>query len=166
MSSTDVNLKEAFSGESQASRKYMAFAAKAEQEGYVQAARLFRAAAEAETVHASNHLKAMNAINTTKENLREAIAGETHEFKDMYPEMIEAAKADQNKAALRSFKFAMDVEESHAKLYHEMMENLDASKTKDVPYFVCPVCGLTVEANAPDVCPVCGAKGRMFKKIM
>src|SRR4030067_780569 len=107
---SEENLKEAFAGESQANRKYLAFAKKADEEGYSQVARLFRAAAEAETVHAHNHLRVLNGIKSTKENLQEPIAGETHEFKTMYPQMIEGAKAEGQKAAERSFNFANQVE--------------------------------------------------------
>ncbi|HOT07463.1 MAG: Rubrerythrin [Methanosaeta sp. PtaB.Bin039] len=164
MSKTEEHLIEAFAGESQANRKYLAFAEKADAEGYAQAARLFRAAAEAETVHAMNHLKALKAIKSTKENLREAIAGETHEFKEMYPVMIEAARASGDKAAERSFRYANEVEIVHAKLYHAAMEALEASK-EEFLYYVCPVCGLTAEKEPPEVCPVCKAKGSMFKKV-
>src|SRR5512145_2561980 len=109
MSKTEENLKDAFAGESQANRKYLAFAAKADQEGYKQAAKLFRAAAEAETVHAHNHLRELKGIKSTKENLMEAVAGETHEFKSMYPEMIEEAKQSGNQSALRSFQLANEI---------------------------------------------------------
>lgn len=161
---TEDFLNEAFAGESQANRKYTAFAAQAEKEGYPQAARLFRAAAEAEAVHAANHLRALKAIKTTKENLREAIAGETHEFKEMYPEMIETAGSEGAKDAERSFKYANAVEEHHARLYHDLLEELEAKK-ESYPYFVCPVCGMTVGSEAPERCPVCGVKGSMFKRI-
>ena len=114
MSKSEQNLRDAFAGESQANRKYLAFAKKADQEGHTQAAKLFRAAAEAETVHAHSHLRTLKGINSTAENLKEAIAGETHEFKSMYPEMIADAKAEDNKAALRSFNYANDVEKVHA----------------------------------------------------
>lgn len=164
MTKTDDSLREAFAGESQANRKYSAFAVKADQEGYNQAAKLFRAAAEAEAVHAANHLRALKAIRTTKENISEAIAGETHEFKDMYPEMIAVAKGDGNSDAERSFNYANAVEEYHARLYQDMLEGLDSQK-EPFPYYVCPVCGMTVEREAPDKCPVCGVKGSMFKKI-
>ena len=164
MTRTEDFLMEAFAGESQANRKYTAFAAQADREGFAQAARLFRAAAEAEAVHAANHLRALKAIKTSRENLRESIAGETHEFKDMYPEMIATAKAEGAKDAERSFNYANAVEEYHARLYHDMLEGLEAKK-ESYPYFVCPVCGMTVEKEAPDTCPVCGAKGSMFKKI-
>jgi rubrerythrin len=164
MSKTEDALKEAFAGESQANRKYLAFAIKADQEGFAQAARLFRAAAEAETVHAHNHLRVLKGIRSTKENLKEAIDGEIHEFKNMYPEMIEKAKAEGNKEAERSFNFANEVEKIHARLYQLMFDNLE--KAKDTyDYYVCPVCGYTAEKEAPETCPVCGAKSKMFKKV-
>jgi rubrerythrin len=165
MTKTEDALKEAFAGESQANRKYTAFAVQAENDGFSQAARLFRAAAEAEAVHAANHLKALKAIRATKENLREAIAGETHEFKEMYPEMIQTAKAEGVKDAERTLSYANAVEEYHARLYHDMLEGLEKSRQEDYPYFVCPVCGMTVEKEPPEKCPVCGVKGSMFRKI-
>ena len=164
MSKTEIFLKEAFAGESQANRKYLAFAAKADQEGFPQAARLFRAAAEAETVHAHSHLRALNGIRSTKENVQEAIAGETHEFKKMYPEMIETAKAEGQKVAERSFSFANSVEKVHAQLYQSILDVLGKSQ-ENYPYYVCPVCGFTAEKAAPGICPVCGTKGEMFKRI-
>ncbi len=164
MSKTEGFLKEAFAGESQANRKYLAFAAKADQEGFQQVARLFRAAAEAETIHAHNHLRALNGIRGTKENLLEAVAGETHEFKKMYPEMIETAKAEGQKVAERSFSFANSVEKVHAELYQKLFDGLGKPQENYV-YYVCPVCGFTAEKEAPGVCPVCGTSGKMFKKI-
>jgi rubrerythrin len=164
MSKTESFLKEAFAGESQANRKYLAFAAKTDQEGFPQVARLFRAAAEAETVHAHSHLRALNGIHSTKENLGEAISGETHEFKTMYPEMIEAAKAEAQKVAERSFSYANSVEKVHAELYQKLLDGLGKSQ-ENYSYYVCPVCGYTAEKQAPGTCPVCGAKGEMFKKI-
>jgi len=164
MAKTEQFLREAFAGESQANRKYLAFAAKAEQEGYPQAARLFRAAAEAETVHAHAHLRALNDIHSTRENLEEAVKGETHEFKEMYPEMIEAAKAEGQKAAERSFDYANSVEKVHAQLYQNLLDTLGKT-TESYPYYVCPVCGYTAEREAPGTCPVCGAKGQAFKKV-
>ena len=164
MAKTENYLKEAFAGESQANRKYLAFAVKADQEGFPQAARLFRAAAEAETVHAHAHLRVLKGIRSTKENLQEAIAGETHEFRKMYPEMIEAAKAEGEKAAERSFAYANDVEKIHAGLYQKMLDTLGSSQ-ESYSYYVCPVCGFTAEKEAPGVCPVCGAKGELFKKV-
>lgn len=164
MSKTIDNLKEAFAGESQANRKYLAFAAQADKEGCHQAARLFRAAAEAETVHAHNHLRALKGIRSTRENLEEAVAGETHEFTEMYPGMIDAARAEGNKEAERTFVFADEVEKIHAALYKEAMAKLGTTEESS-PYYVCPVCGFTVEEEAPEKCPVCGAKGSLFKKI-
>jgi len=164
MGKTIDNMKEAFAGESQANRRYLAFAIAADEEGYPQIARLFRAAAEAETVHAFNHLMALNGVKSAKENLEEAISGETHEFKVMYPEMIEAAKAEGHKEALQSFNYANQVEKVHANLYEAALESLD-KETEEYPYYVCPVCGYTAEVDPPSACPVCGTPGRMFKKI-
>ena len=163
MSKTEQNLKDAFAGESQANRKYLAFAKKADQEGYKQVARLFRAAAEAETVHAHAHLRTLKGIGSTAENLKAAIAGETHEFKSMYPEMIEDARAEDNKAALRSFEYANAVEKVHANLYQKALEKMD--KLEEADYYVCSVCGYTCEDEAPDECPVCKAKKKAFFKV-
>ncbi len=157
------NLKDAFAGESQANRKYLAFAKKADEEGLNQVAKLFRAAAAAETVHAHKHLKTMGGIHSTKENLQEAIEGETHEFAEMYPGMIEEAKKEGNKQALQSFEFANKVESIHASLYQKALDNLENNEPVD--YYVCQVCGNTVENDAPDRCPICGATKPMFTKI-
>ena len=164
MSKSEDALREAFAGESQANRKYLAFAVMAEQEGYSQAARLFRAAAEAETVHAHNHLRALKGIRSTRENLGEAVAGEIHEFKSMYPAMIATARAEGNKGAESSFQYANEVEQIHARLYEAMLAGLGTT-SEVYPYYVCPVCGYTAEKAPPEVCPVCGAKGKMFRKI-
>ncbi len=164
MSKSEESLKAAFAGESQANRKYLAYAAKADQEGYPQVARMFRAAAEAETVHAHNHLRALKGIQSTKENLGDAISGETHEFKSMYPEMIKAAKGEGNKEAERTFNYANEVEKIHAQLYQKLLGTLGSSQ-ESYPYYVCPVCGYTAEKEAPGVCPVCGTKGGMFKRV-
>ena len=164
MSKTEVALREAFAGESQANRKYLAFAAKADQEGFPQAARLFRAAADAETIHAHSHLRALKGVRSTRENLEEAVAGETHEFQSMYPGMIESARTEGNKEAERSFHFANEVEKVHAALYQKLLKSLGESG-ETYPYYVCPVCGYTAEREAPETCPVCGAKGKMFRKI-
>lgn len=163
MSKTEEHLKEAFTGESQANRKYLAFAAKAEQEGHVAAARLFRAAAEAETVHAHAHLRVLGGVRDTAANLREAIGGETHEFQAMYPRMIADAEAEGNAEAARSFRFASAVEKVHAALYRETLENL--GKASDPHYWVCQVCGNTVEGEPPEACPICGAKRQAFRKV-
>jgi rubrerythrin len=163
MSTTEQNLWEAFAGESQANRKYLAFAQKAQREGYPQVAKLFRAAAEAETVHAHAHLRTLGAVKGTAENLKMAIAGETQEFKEMYPGMIETARQEGNKAAERSFDYANQVEKVHADLYQKALDNLDAAE--EVDYWVCNVCGYTCEEEPPENCPVCGAKAKVFFKV-
>jgi rubrerythrin len=162
MSKTENNLKEAFAGESQANRKYLAFAKKAEEEGYKQVAKLFRAAAEAETVHAHNHLRELGGIKSTKENLEQAITGESFEFQKMYPAMIEEAKQEGIKGAERSFTIANEVEKVHAGLYQKALDNLGKNEEHD--YYICKVCGYTAEGEAPDTCPVCGAKKVAFYK--
>jgi len=163
MSKTEKNLQDAFAGESPANRKYLAFAKKAEEDGYKQIAKLFRAAAEAETVHAINHLRAFDGIKSTKENLGTAIGGETYEFQIMYPQMIEDAKAEGNKRAEMTFNYANAVEKIHAELYKKALENL--GKNPEVDYYVCQVCGNTVEGEPPDKCPICGSPKKMFKKV-
>ena len=165
MSKTEQNLWAAFAGESQANRKYLAFAKQAEKEGHKRVAKLFRAAAEAETVHAHAHLGVLGGIKSTAENLKEAIAGETHEFKKMYPEMIEAAKAEGNKNADRSFSYANAVEKVHANLYQKALDSLGKGKEDDVTYWVCYVCGYTCENEPPEKCPVCGAAKKIFCKV-
>jgi rubrerythrin len=163
MSKSEQHLRDAFAGESQANRKYLAFGKKAEKEGYPQVAKLFRAAGAAETIHAHAHLRALGEIGNTVDNLKVAVAGETHEFKQMYPEMIKDAKEEGNKIAERSFTFANEVEKVHAELYQKALDNLDSLEEAD--YYVCSVCGMTVENEAPDTCPVCGAKASAFSKV-
>ncbi|PNX51871.1 MAG: rubrerythrin [Thermoplasmata archaeon M9B2D] len=163
MSKSSQNLNEAFAGESQANRKYLAFAKKAESEGFAQVAKLFRAAAEAETVHAHNHLRELGGIKGTKENLETAIGGETHEFQNMYPKMIKEAEEEGNESAKMSFNYANEVEKIHAALFEKAHKYF--SDLEKVDYYVCGVCGNTVENEAPDVCPICGAKKEMFKRI-
>ena len=162
-SKTEKHLLEAFAGESQANRRYLAFSKQAEKEGYHQVARLFRAAAEAETVHAHNHLRALGAVKTTAENLKEAISGETHEFKTMYPKMIEDAQQEGQKAAERSFVYANEVEKEHAALYEQALNG--PNKLEEVDYFVCSVCGYVSEKEPPGKCPVCGSKSTVFFKV-
>ena len=164
MSKTEKNLLEAFAGESQANRKYLAFAKQADKEGFPQAAKLFRAAAEAETVHAHAHLRTLGGVKSTAENLQSAIDGETHEFKKMYPAMIEEAKKEGNKAAERSFSYANEVEEVHAGLYQGMLDNLDSPADVEC-YYVCSVCGFTCENEPPEKCPVCKAVAKAFMKV-
>ena len=163
MSKTEQNLREAFAGESQANRRYLAFAKQAEKEGHPQVAKLFRAAAEAETVHAHTHLRTLGGVKSTAENLKEAIAGETHEFKSMYPAMIEDAKKAGDKAAERTFTYANEVEKVHANLYQKALDNL--GKLPEADYCVCSVCGYTCENEPPDRCPVCNAVKKAFFKV-
>ncbi len=166
MSQTERNLEEAFAGESQASRRYHFFADKAESEGHPQIARLFRAAVEAETVHARNHLTVMGGINSTAENLKGAISGEEYEFTKMYPAFIKQAKAEGNNRAEISFSHANAVEKIHHDLYQKALASLEAGKEpKAEPYFVCQVCGNTVAGEAPEKCPICGAPKSKFKRV-
>lgn len=163
MGKTEEHLKEAFAGESQANRRYLAFARQADKEGYPQVAKLFRAAAEAETVHALAHLRALGAVRSTAENLEEAIAGETHEFKRMYPAMITKSKEEGRKAAERSFSYANAVEEVHAGLYRKARDRMGDLEAVD--YAVCSVCGYTCEGEPPENCPVCNAGRKAFFKV-
>ena len=163
MSKTEKNLHEAFAGESQANRKYLAFAKKADQEGYPQVAKLFRAAAEAETVHVHTHLRNLNAIKSTEENLKDAIAGESHEFKEMYPQMITDAREEGETKAEHGFLFANQVEKVHADLYQKALDSL--GQEVEVDYHVCSVCGYTVENEVPDKCPICGAPAKAFFQV-
>lgn len=162
MTTTMKNLKEAFAGESQANRKYLAFAAKAEKEGFANVARLFRTAAEAETIHALGHLEAMGGIGSTADNLQAAIEGETYEYKEMYPPMIEQAAADGHKAR-RMFNFAARTEEIHARLYRQALEAVAQGKDmEEAEFYLCPVCGHIELGAPPDSCPVCGVKAEKF----
>lgn len=163
MTRTEQNLLDAFAGESQANRKYLAFAKQAEKEGFHQVAKLFRAAAEAETVHAHAHLKTLGKIQSTVENLKSAIEGETYEFKKMYPEMIAVAIEEGNKAAERSFTYANEVEKYHAELYQKALEKM--AGLEEVDYYVCSVCGYTCEKEPPEKCPVCNSNYRVFYKV-
>jgi rubrerythrin len=162
MSKTEKNLREAFAGESQANRKYLAFAKKAEEEGHKQVAKLFRAAAAAETIHAHNHLRALGVVKSTRDNLMDALSGESYEFRHMYPQMIADAGAESDDAALRSFTFANEVEKVHAALYQKALDSFGSNG--DTDYYVCSVCGYTAEGEAPDECPVCKSKKPAFKK--
>jgi len=166
MTKTEENLKAAFAGESQANRMYLAFAKKAEAEGLTQVAKLFKAAAEAETVHALNHLNVMGQVKSTAENLGTAVSGETYEFKSMYPQFIEDAKKDGNKKALQSFDYANKVEQIHANLYQKALNALKNNRElPKVEMQVCPVCGNTFEGTAPDICPICATLKEKFIKI-
>jgi rubrerythrin len=163
---SDENLQEAFGGESKANRRYLFFAEKADKEGFPGVARLFRAVAEAETIHARNHLNALDAIGTTKDNLTAASIGEHQEFTGMYPVFIELAKEERNDRADRSFTLANAVEKVHHGLFEAALKDIKEGRTPaDTVYYVCQVCGNTVAGAAPDRCSVCGAPGEMFKKV-
>jgi len=163
MTTTNDNLKEAFAGESQAFQKYTAFAQKAERDGFANIARLFRLTAQAEQIHAAGHLAALDGVGSTADNLQAAINGETHEADSMYPPMRAQAEAEGHKAK-RMFKYAVEAEEVHAKLYAEALAAVQAGKDLDVDFYLCPVCGYIEFGQAPEACPVCGAKGSKFIK--
>jgi rubrerythrin len=166
MPNTNENLQAAFAGESQASRKYLYFAEKADAAGQPQVARLFRAASEAETVHARNHLNAMKGIGSVEDNLKAAVSGEHAEFTEMYPGFITQAEAENNRAARVSFNWANKVEQIHHALYQKALQTVQAGSQPEIkPIYVCLKCGNTVEGDAPDVCPICGAAKAIFKKI-
>ena len=164
--STTENLKKAFAGESQANRKYLAFAKKADGEVLPQVAKLFRAAAQAETVHAHAHLRVMGGIRTTAENLQEAIEGEGHEFKNMYPGFLAEAEKEGNKPAAFSFKNALAVEEIHHCLYTEALDAVQSgSDLPETRIYLCPVCGNTVKGEVQDKCPVCSSPKDGFFEV-
>jgi len=165
MASTPDNLKEAFAGESQANRKYLAFAAKAEKEGLPNIARLFRTTAEAETIHAHAHLAAMGGVDSTVENLQAAAAGETYEFTQMYPPMLKQAEADGH-AAKRMFGYAVKAEAVHAACYKLALEAAQRGQDlSEARFYLCPVCGHIEFGNPPATCPTCGAKREKFVQV-
>ena len=163
MSTTEELLRTAFAGESQTNRRYLAFAAKADQEGFPQVARLFRGAAASETVHAHNYLKALRGVRSTKENLQEAISVETAAYKKRYPEMIKAAKEEGNEEAETYFRYALESERIHAQLMQKFLDTLDEPQ-EDVAYHICSGCGHTVEEEPPKACPVCGGPAGHYMK--
>jgi rubrerythrin len=165
MASTENNLKEAFAGESQANRKYLAFAKKAEQEGFANVARLFRTTAEAETIHALAHFAAMDGIQSTLENLQAAQGGETYEFTEMYPPMLQQAIADGHKAK-RMFAYAVKAEAVHARLYQLAIEAVEQGRDlTETNFYLCPVCGHIEMGKAPVICPICNVKGDQFVQV-
>lgn len=165
MSDTQKNLKEAFAGESQANRKYLAFAQKAEEDGFTNVARLFRTAAEAETLHAMGHLMAMGGIGSTLENLEAAVEGETYEYKEMYPPMLDTAQ-EENHSARRMFNYALKAEEVHAQLYAMALEAVRQGKDlSETSFYLCPVCGHIEMGTPPEACPICGAKKDRFTQV-
>lgn len=163
---TIENAETAYAGESQANRKYLAFSEKAAEEGYKNIATLFKAASEAEAIHAKKLLKVLNAIGTTQNNLQKSIEGETHEFMKMYPEFIKAAEAEKKTDAVLAFTYAMKAEQVHAKLYEKayslVKSGSDMGREK---IFLCPVCGNIELGKAPDRCPICGVFGKQFREI-
>lgn len=166
MSKSTENLEAAFAGESQANRKYLFFAEQADKEGHRQIARLFRAAAEAETVHARKHLTVLEGIRSTGDNLQAAISGEHHEFTEMYPEFIQKAEAEGESKARTSFNLANQVEKVHHGLFKAALDMLEKKQAlEDKTFYVCQVCGYTVEGEAPDKCPICGAPKEKFKPV-
>jgi rubrerythrin len=166
MSESEKNLAAAFAGESQANRKYLAFAKKADEEGHRGVAKLFRAAAAAETVHAHNHLEVLGGIKSTLENLKEAFEGEHYEFTSMYPEFLVKSKEEKATAATKTFHWANEVEKVHGDLYQNAINALEGGgKLEEKEYYLCPKCGYTIADAAPDRCPVCGAKKEEFVKV-
>ncbi len=162
---TEKNLKDAFAGESQAHMKYMVFADRAEREGLANVARLFRAASYSEQIHATNHLKALG-VGKTPENLEAALGGETFEITTMYPEYMQMAEQDDEKRALGSMHDANEAEKVHAALYARAKDAVAAgADAAVVAIFVCPVCGYTMEGEAPDRCPVCNSPSSKFLKF-
>ncbi|KJR49064.1 Rubrerythrin [Desulfosporosinus sp. I2] len=155
------NLMEAFAGESQANRKYIAYSKKAEADGKKNAAKLFKAASDAETIHALKHFEVADKIKSTVENLNDAVNGENHEYQSMYPEFLKAAQEEGNQAAVRTFTYALKAEEVHAKLYKEALDNLE--QEEEVFYYLCPVCG-NIEKVVPERCFICGTLGTKFIK--
>jgi rubrerythrin len=164
MTKTTEDLQAAFAGESQANRRYLAFAKKADQEGHKTIARLFRAAAAAETVHAHNHFRILGGVQTTAENLKTAMAGENYEVVTMYPEFIADAETDGDKKALTSFQWAFEVEKEHYELFKEALEKL-GEEAADIEIWVCGSCGHTHVGIPPEKCPVCGSPKAKFEKI-
>jgi len=166
MSETDENAKKAFAGESQARNKYTFFAEKAEEEGKGMVARLFRAVAEAEKVHARNHAEAMGMIGDTAENIKDAIDGENYEHTEMYPKFHEKAQEEGETEMAQSFKWALDVEKVHEKLYRKALERVrEGEDMEEERIFVCQTCGNTVEEEAPSACPICGSPRQMFEEV-
>lgn len=166
MFKTEGNLQSAFAGESQDNHRYLFFADKADEEGYPQVARLFRATAEAETVHARNHFNAMDGVGSTKDNLLAGVTGEHYEFTRVYPIFIDEAESENNERARITFEYADKVEQIHHNHFEKAFEAVKTGqKLKDEPYFVCQVCGNTISEQAPEKCPVCGASGSKFKRV-
>jgi len=165
MPTTSEDLAVAFAGESQANRKYLAFARQAEKEGLAQIAKLFRAAADAETIHALSHFANNGGIGTTLQNLQAAVEGETYEFTKMYPPMVEQAKAEGHKAKV-GLDFALRAEQVHARLFQQALEALKGGKDlSTMEVYLCPICGDVEFGTIPDKCPICGAPASKYQKV-
>jgi len=163
---TETSLKEAFAGESQAHMRYLIFAEKAEEEGFPNVARLFRAIAYAEQVHATNHYNVLGMVRSSSENLQTAIEGETYEVDEMYPVYSVAAKLQQEEGALRTVEWALQAEKIHAGMYQKASQAIESNKDAQLgAVYICKVCGYTVEGEAPKRCPVCGASNKKFQKF-
>lgn len=163
---TEGNLQRAFAGESQANRRYLFFADKADKEGYSPIARLFRAVADAETVHARNHFNAFDGVGSTRDNLMAAVIGEHQEFTGIYPIFIDEAERERNARGLRTFQWANEVEKIHHGYFEKALAAVkEGEALEDKTYYVCQVCGNTVTGEAPEKCPVCGAPATAFKKM-
>ncbi len=166
MPKTDDDLKAAFAGESQANRKYLAFAKKADADGLPQVAKLFRAAAHAETVHALNHFRVMDGVSSTTDNLKAAISGENYEWVTMYPEFMKDAEAESVKRAFESFRKAWEVEKIHEQLYRQALASVEAQQPQaEGDYYVCPICGYTHLGPLQGACPVCKTPADRFERI-
>ena len=165
MPTTQENLKEAFAGESQANQKYRAFAKKAERDGFPNIAKLFKTAAEAERIHAEGHFSALDGIGTTVENIKAAIGGETHEYTEMYPPMLEQAEKEDHKAK-RMFKYAVAAEDVHSHLYKLALAAAEQGKDlEETEFYLCPVCG-HIEFGKPESnCPICGTLASKYVKL-
>lgn len=165
MASTEQDLKDAFAGESQANRKYLAYARKAEQEGFANVARLFRTIAEAETIHALGHLQALGQVGATADNLKAAMGGETWEYEEMYPPMLERAEAGGHPAK-RMFAYAVKAEKVHAELYKAALEAVASGQDlAETEFYLCPVCGHVEVGKPPAACPICSLKGERYVKV-
>jgi rubrerythrin len=165
MPTTNENLATAFAGESQANRKYLAFAKQAEKEGFGQVAKLFRAAADAETIHAHYHLGNMGGVHDTLKNLEEAVGGETYEYTSMYPPMLAQAQAENHKSKI-AFNYALEAEKVHARLFKQALEALKSGKDlSKMDVYLCPVCGDVEFGEPPDKCPICGAPKAKYQKV-
>ncbi|MFZ0450628.1 MAG: rubrerythrin family protein [Desulfatiglandaceae bacterium] len=163
---THKNLKEAFSGESQANRRYLAYSKKADEEGFTNMARLFRVIAESETIHALNHLNALGDVKTTAKNVKDALKGETEECTGMYPMFIDQAERDADNAALNSFFWASEAERTHADFFEKAVNALKEGKDLELgDLHICKICGYTVEGEPPDKCPTCGKGKEAFVPV-